>query len=239
MKINSHLILLLTVSIAGLMVAAAGRWIALGKGADAGSANLIFVIILGIATVVYLTLITTLSHLLTPWLTKLQSKRKPTVTIPKNTPELKPFEELPTLTPIEEIKRTAEERQAERTAGQIRIFHEYTHYAVGPYVATESLSRLCDYIELYARGEELPKGITPIRTNKLSNYDLFHFGWNMAEYFNIGKKYEVVPWLQFVFANLRDLEPSYIKGKLSTPRRKHDLIPITDNIPEELARLKG
>ena len=61
----------------------------------------------------------------------------------------------------------------------------------------------------------------------------------MSEHFNVGKKYEVVPWLQFVFANLRDLESSYIKGKLSTPRRKHDLIPITDNIPEELARLKG
>ena len=219
-KINSHLILLLTVSIAGVVVAAAGRWIALGKGADAGTANLF-----------------------APFFAKLQAKRKPTVIVLENTsepePELKPFEELPTLTPIEEIKRTAEERQAERTAGQIRIFHEYTHYAVGPYVATESLSRLCNYIELYAHGEELPKGITPIRTNKLSNYDLFHFGWNMAEYFNIGKKYEVVPWLQFVFANLRDLEPSYIKGKLSTPRRKHDLIPITDNIPEELARLKG
>lgn len=96
-----------------------------------------------------------------------------------------------------------------------------------------------NYIELYAHGEELPKGIIPIRTNKLSNYDLFHFGWNMSEHFNVGKKYEVVPWLQFVFANLRDLEPSYIKGKLSTPRRKHDLIPITDNIPEELAGLKG
>ena len=216
-KINSHLILLLTVSIAGLMVVAAGRWIALGKGADVGSANLIFVIILGIATVVYLTLITTLSHLLAPWLTKLQSKKKPTVTISKNTPELKSFEESLTLIPIEEIKRTAEERQAERTVGQIRIFHEYTQYAVVPYVATESLSRLCDYIELCAQGEELLKDITPIRTEKLTNIDLFHFGWNMSEHFNVGKKYEVVPWLQFVFANMRDLEPFYIKGNLSTP----------------------
>lgn len=253
-KINSHLILLLTVSIAGLMVATAGRWIALGKGADAGTANLIFLIICGIAVVVYLILLTTLSHLFVPFFAKLQGRRiarKAKNAAPENTlapvpepeseptPELKPVEELPTLAPIEEIKRTVEERQAERTAEQIRLFLEYTHYAVGPYVTTESLSRLCTYIELYARGEELPKDIVPIRTEKLSNFDLFHFGWNMAEHFNVGKKYEVVPWLQFVFANLRDLEPSYIKGKLSTPRRKHDLIPITDNIPEELARLKG
>lgn len=238
-KINSYLILLLTVIIAGVVVAAAGRWIALRNGADAGSANLIFVIILGIAAVVYLTLITTLSHLLASWLTKLQSKRKPTVAIPKNTPELKPVEELPTLIPIGEIKRDAEARQIERTAEQIRIFHEYTHYAVGPYVAAESLSRLCKYIELYAHGEEMPKGIVPIRTEKLSNFDLFHFGWNMAEHFNVGKKYEVVPWLQRVFINLRDLESSYIKGKLFTSQTKRYIIPNTDNIAKELARLKG
>ena len=107
-KINSHLILLLTVSIAGVVVAAAGRWIALGKGADAGTANLIFLIICGIAVVVYLILVTTLFHLFAPFFAKLQAKRKPTVIVLENTsepePELKPFEELPTLTPIEEIK---------------------------------------------------------------------------------------------------------------------------------------
>lgn len=244
-KINSHFILLLTVIIAGLIVAASGRWIALGKGADVGTANLIFLIICGIAVVVYLTLVTTLSQLLTPFFAKLQAKKEPIAVVPEDAPEpeqvpeLKPVEELPALAPIEELKQAAEAKQVLRTSEQIRTFHEYTHYAVGPYVSTEGLSRLCDYIELYALGEELPKDITPIHTKKLLNYDLFHFGWNMAEHFNVGKKYEVVPWLQFVFANLRNLEPSYIKGKLSTPRRKHDLIPIIDNIPAELARLKG
>lgn len=244
-RINSHLILLLTVIIAGLIVAASGRWIALGKGADTGTANLIFLIICGIAGIVYLTLVTILSHLLTPVFAKLQAKKEPVTVVHEDAPESEqipeqqPTEESPAFAPIEELKQIAEAKQVRRTAEQIRTFHEYTHYVVGPYVSTEGLSRLCDYIELYALGEELPKDITPIHTKKLLNYDLFHFGWNMAEHFNVGKKYEVVPWLQFVFANLRDLEPSYIKGKLSTPRRKHDLIPIIDNIPAELARLKG
>ncbi|WP_418383175.1 magnesium transporter [Alistipes finegoldii] len=238
-KINSHVILLLTVIIAGLMVAVVGRWIALAKGADVGTANLIFVIICGIAAVLYLTLVTTLSHVLTPLIAKFQSKRTPTIIIPENTPEQKAIEELPSLVPIEELKQNAEAQQAKRTAEQIRIFHEYTHYVMGAYVSEESLSRLCEYIECYARGAELSKDIMPIPTKTLSNLDLFHFGWNMADYFDVSKKYEVVPWLQLVFTNLRGLEPSYIKGKLSTPKTKHDLIPNTDKIPEELARLKG
>lgn len=238
-NINSHIILLLTVIIAGLMVAVAGRWIALNNGADTGTSNLIFVIICGIAAVVYLTLVTTLSHLLTPWIAKLQSKKTPTATVPGNTPVMKAVEELPTLIPIEELKQNAEAQQARRTNEQIRIFHEYTHYVMGTYVSAESLSRLCEYIESYARGAELSKGITPIQTKTLSNLDLFHFGWNMAEYFDIGKKYEVVPWLQMVFANLKDLEPSYIKGKLYTSETKRFTIPNTTDLPAYLARLKG
>lgn len=244
-KVNSHFILLLTVIIAGLIVAASGRWIALEKGADVGTANLIFVIICGIAIVAYLTLITTLSHLLTPFFAKLQAKKEPIAVAPENVPEpeqvseLEPVEESPTLAPIEELKQAVEAKQAMRTNEQIRIFEEYTHYAVGPYVSVEGLSQLCDCIELYARGEKLPKGITPIRTEKLSNLDLFHFGWNMTEHFGVGKKYEVVSWLQQVFANLRELEPSYIKGKLYTSETKQFIIPNTIDIPASIAKLKG
>ena len=244
-KINSHVILLLTVIIAGLMVAASGRWIALEKGADTGPAHLIFLIICGIAVVVYLTLVTTLSQLLTLFFTKHQAKRKPSATVPENSPEseqipeLKPINESPILAPIEELKQAAEVQLARRTTEQIHTFHEYSHYTVGPYVSAEGLSLLCDCIELYARSEKLPKDLIPIRTEKLSNLDLFHFGWNMAEYFNVGKKYEIVPWLQQVFANLRELEPSYIKGKLFTSETKQFIIPNTTDIPISIAKLKN
>jgi len=46
-KINSHIILLLIVFVVGLTIAMLGRLIVLDKGADAGTANLTFVIILG------------------------------------------------------------------------------------------------------------------------------------------------------------------------------------------------
>lgn len=238
-KITSQVILLLTVIVAGLIVAASVRWIALEKGADTGTANLIFVIICSVALVVYLVLITTLSHLLTLFFAKLLTRRIPKTVIPKVTPELGTVEESSTLIPIEEMKLNAVTRQAGRTTEKIRIFLDYTHYVVGTYVSAESLSHLSNYIECYARGEELPKGMIPVRTEKLSNLDLFHFGWNMAEFFGIGKKYEVVPWLQQVFVNLKELEPSYIKGKLYTSETKRFIIPNTTDIPANIAKLKG
>ena len=41
------------------------------------------------------------------------------------------------------------------------------------------------------------------------------------------------------FANLRELEPSYIKGKLYTSETKRFTIPNTTDLPAFLAKLKG
>jgi hypothetical protein len=53
-KINSHIILLLIVIIVGLAIAMLGRLIALDKGVDGGTANLVFVLILGVCVLAYL-----------------------------------------------------------------------------------------------------------------------------------------------------------------------------------------
>jgi hypothetical protein len=50
-KINSHVILLLVVFIVGVAIAMLSRLIILDKGADTGTANIIFVIILGVCIV--------------------------------------------------------------------------------------------------------------------------------------------------------------------------------------------
>ena len=113
-----------------------------------------------------------------------------------------------------------------RRTEKLNLFLEYTHLVLGPYVSAEGLERLRDCIASYAHEEALPTDLIPVRVEKLTNFDLFHFGWNMAEYFGIGKKYEVVPWLQQVFANLRELEPSYIKGSSTPPRRSVSPYPI-------------
>ena len=77
-KINSHIILLLIVSIVGLTIAMVGRLIVLEKGIDTGTANLTFVIILGVCVIVYLTILATLSHVIIPWIMKKLPNKKNT-----------------------------------------------------------------------------------------------------------------------------------------------------------------
>lgn len=261
-KINSHIILLGIVVITGLLSAIVVRVSMLENGADTGTANLIFLLILGASAVIYLIIIAVLSRYIVPWLMKLLSflTKKP---IPHEIPEPEQFKavrkekstaetaqmpvQMPAPAPnhepsptvdIEKIKKDADQQYIERLKTKIDLFRQYSHTVIGPYLTSDEMGRLDEYIEFYAREEKLPKDITPIKPDKLKNPDLFHFGWNMAHYFD-KKKQDVVPWLQKVFKELRDLEPSYIKGKLHDQQSRRFIIPNTDNISKYLDDLKS
>lgn len=236
-----QLIPLLIVVATSLIVATLIRLITLTAGADAGTANLVFAIIIVACTILYLVISLVVGESFIPWVLRKITKRQTTQTTPDNISPAPVKEELPesVLPTIAAIKEEAERQYTVKRVEKLRLFLEYTHLVIGPYVSAEGLERLRDCIARYTHEEELPDGLAPIRTEKLSNFDLFHFGWNMVHYFNIGKKYEIVPWLQRVFANLRDLEPSYIKGKLYTSQTKQYKIPNTDDIAGYLARLKS
>lgn len=222
-----------------LAIATLIRLVALAQGVDSGTANLVFVIVMGCCVVLYLIIWAILGESLIPWMMKRLQNRQ--IASPEQTPNVStdasPAEQ--TLPSIVEIKTEAEQKLLTRRTEKLNLFLEYTHLVLGPYVSAEGLERLRDCIARYAHEEALPTDLIPVRVEKLTNFDLFHFGWNMAEYFGIGKKYEVVPWLQQVFANLRELEPSYIKGKLYTSETKRFTIPNTTDLPAFLAKLKG
>lgn len=252
-KINSHIILLLVVFIVGVAIAMLSRLIILDKGVDIGTANIIFVIILGICIIAYLVIIATLAHVIVPWIMQKLPERKAIIlseeqqateiTNEKEKPEEEERQEEVQALPesiqtqaIESIRQDSEKRYIEKLSAQIQIFQEYTHLTMAPYVTDDELLRLDEYIEYFAREEALPKDIKPIKPKKLKNPDIFHFGWNMSHYFGIGKKYEVVPWLQSVFIDLQELESSYIRGKLHDSKTQTHTIPNIDNIPKFLEK---
>ncbi len=246
-KINSHVILLLVVFIVGVAIAMLSRLIILDKGVDTGTANIIFVIILGICIIAYLVIIATLAHVIVPWIMQKLPERKAIIlseeqqaieiTNEKEKPEERERQEETQALPesiqtqaIESIRQDSEKRYIEKLSAEIRVFQEYAHLAMAPYITDDELLWLDEYIEYFAREEALPKDIKPIKPKKLKNPDIFHFGWNMAHYFGIGKKYEVVPWLQAVFIDLQELESSYIRGKLHDSKTQKHTIPNIDNI---------
>ena len=233
-KINSHIILLAIVIVVGLLVAMVARLAVLGKGTDAGTANLVFVIVLGICAVIYLIIMAVFSHTVVPWLIKkLPEKKYPTA----EAEAVPSIDNMPVVN-VEQIKQDADRQFAERRKEKIELFLHYVHRTIGPYVTSDELARLDRCVECYGREEACPTDFASIRPEKLKNADLFHFGWNMAHYFGQPKQ-DVVPWLKAVFIPLSDLEDSYIKGKLRDYQTEKYTIPNTEDIPTYMAEHNG
>ncbi len=62
-KINSYVILLTIVVVVGLLVSMAAWFVILAKGVDTGTANLVFLVMLGICAIVYFTIMATFSSI--------------------------------------------------------------------------------------------------------------------------------------------------------------------------------
>lgn len=229
-KINSHIILLLLVVIVSLAIAMIGRRVVLENGFDEGTANLTFVIILGVCAIAYLVIMATLAHVIIPWIMrKLPNRRK---FEPKDIDATTTNEKEKTLEIANQSRQTFEELQIEELNEKINIFLTYSHLSIALLITNEELLQLDKYIECYARKIDLPENITPIKTKRTNNNDIMRFGWNMANFFDYEKQ-EVVPWLVRIFTELQELEPSYIKGKLKH-KTKNQIIPIIEDIPAYL-----
>lgn len=232
-KINSYVILLAIVVVVGLLVSMVARLVILAKGADTGTANLVFIIVMGICMIFYLTVMAAFSSVADfvadKIFPKIAGKNLPTA----ESEIIEPADNI-SEKDIEHIKQEADKRFVERQREQIELFRRYAHREVGPYITSDELVRLDRYIEYYALQESGSTELTPIRPQKLKNADLFHFGWNMAHYFGRPKQ-EVVPWLKSAFAPLAELEDSYIKGKLYSPQTRQFVIPNIADIPQYMS----
>lgn len=231
------MILLAIVVVVGLFVSTVARLVILAKGVDAGTANLVFLIMLGTCAIAYLTILAAFSSVADFIADKILPKiaRKKALTAEANM--IPPVDDIPD-TDVEQIKLAADKRFIERQKGQIELFRRYAYREVGPYITFDELSLLDRAIECYALQESYPAELTSIHPQKLKNADLFHFGWNMAHYFGRPKQ-EVVLWLKSVFAPLAKLEDSYIKGKLYSPQTRQFTIPNIADIPKYMADHDG
>jgi hypothetical protein len=239
-KVNSHIILSLIVLLVGVTISMLGRRIMLEKGFDAGTANLTFVIILGLCVIGYLVILATLAHSIIPLvMKKLPMKNKPSPTVIKeNTTVASEKEDIPERQSIDDIRQNAEKQRIEKQTAKINLFLEYSHLTMAQYVTDDELLRLDEYIRCYAREESLPMDIIPIKPSKLKNPDMFHFGWNMAHYFGYDKQ-DVVAWLQAVFFGQNKLSFSTIKGKLYDYQTQKYNIPNMDDIPKYMSGKKS
>ena len=234
-KINSHIILSLTVLIVSATISLIGRRVMLEKGFDTGTADITFWIILGICVIGYLIILATLAHIIVPrFMKKFPNKKKPTPSIIQDNNNISSEKEKTQEQSIKDIRQNAEKLYIEKQTVKINLFLEYSHLTMAPHSTDDELLRLDEYIRCYAKEESLPDNLTPIKPIELKKPDMFHFGWNMAHYFGYDKQ-DVVPWLKLVFLDLSKLETSTIKGKLHDSQARKHIIPNIDDIPKYLA----
>jgi len=224
-KVSEQTILYAVAAIMVVVVAIAVRLVCIRGGLDVGTANLVFLVVLGIGTVLYILLIKGLTSLIYNLLAKRNAKKARLAE---------------TSVPSEESVHDRIVR--EKFEENIAIFRNYTGKIVGKQISLDELKRLDGYIERYAREQPLGK-VQPIRVppHKISNNDLYHYGWNLWNHFRANrtdKRQEcIVEWLKEVFVNLDNIESSTIKGKLTIHDPKGD-IALHKSIPDFLRFLK-
>lgn len=217
-KISEQTILYIVTAIAVMIIAVVVRYASVLAGVDVGTANLLFVIVLAVEAVLYLLLHKSIGKATAFFILRRKKSEK-----------FKPNE----LTGIAK----------ERFEQSITIFADYTKHAFNDKLSGEDFERLCSYAEMFAKEEEL-KNIVPIKvlSRKISNNDLYHYGWNLWNHFRSyrdDRRQEcVVAWLKTVFANLAEIETSTVKGKLTIFDSKCN-ITIQKNISDYLRIIKG
>ena len=209
-----------------LVFATIGRYVALQGEVDAGTANLIFLIVFLGIMVLYVGITMLLEILLNPLF-----KKKKTDNIGKQSKN----EEKAARPQLEQTQEAIAEEVSELPADsllqkKIEAFCNYTDNVLAGYVALEDLPLLHKYIEQYAHNNlgDIPQ---QIKTHTVDTFDLCHYGWNIWNHFGkvVGQE-ETAEWLKKIFEHFKEISPNTIHKKFTHRERMTYTIPLEDDI---------
>ncbi|HCE59023.1 MAG TPA: hypothetical protein DER09_14610 [Prolixibacteraceae bacterium] len=134
---------------------------------------------------------------------------------------------------LEDIRNEQLQNKAKEREEKLNVALNYTRKTFAPYVLDEQIEFLCVNLQLYADKLNL-ENLRSIKTSKdLSSIDISHFGWNIWNHFNIGKRIEIAHFLKRVFPDiLKDVEVESIKSHLKDDELK-GIIKIQKSLTEQ------
>lgn len=178
------------VVMAALIFAALGRYIAL-KSADVGTSNLVFIIVLVGAILLYLLFMEIVEPLFSFLFKRIKIQPKPAARLP-------------------------EESALQQ---KIDVFCRYSDKVLSGYVAEDDLKTLHECIEQYAKGQ-INNAVSPkVKTQGIDKFDLCHYGWNAWNHFAIAQQPETAQWLILVFQLLEGSDPNTLYKKFTHNER--------------------
>ena len=131
---------------------------------------------------------------------------------------------------LESIRKTQLQQKQQNESVKLQIALDYSRNQFALYVTDDDLDALCNAVSLYSKNEKIPNDIS-VHTKELSNLDLYHFGWNIWNYFRPIKQEEISKLLKTVFVSLDDIDLDSIKAHLKDEPKK-GIITIQENLAD-------
>jgi len=215
-----HIILYIIIVCVALIFATLARISATAIGFDNFTAFIVFLIVLGIVAVVYLSIRIVLQELLLPWIGKGLSKIPYFQNKIKNTNITESINDEESTLLLEDIRSEQLQRKAKEQEEKMNIALEYTRKTFAPHTSNEHIELLCNNLKIYANKLSL-ETLQPVKIKELLPVDISHFGWNIWNYFNVGKQIDIAYFLKKVFPDIfKDAEIETIKSHLRDEERK-------------------
>jgi len=123
---------------------------------------------------------------------------------------------------LESIRKTQLQQKQQNESLKLQIALDYTRNQFALYVTNEDLDALCNAVSLYSKKEGISNDIS-VHTKGLTNLDLYHFGWNIWNYFRPIKQEEISKLLKTVFFSLDDIDLDSIKSHLKDEPQKGNI----------------
>ena len=228
MENQSHLERTFLNSIVGLTIitfAGLSRYVLITMGIDDFTAFVVFIVCILIGLALYSLIKLILTDILNFILRKKNKVKRNTKII--NKVKLDDNEEFSKIFKKNYHEKVKKEKQ------KLEIAIQYTKDKFALYTTKEDLIKLCEYIEIYSKQEDF-NAITPIQLKELKYFDVYHFGWNIWNYFNTPNnsilRIKMARFLKHIFKELlKNVDVEGVKSHLKTDPRK-GIIKIEEDI---------
>ncbi len=230
-NILEYIILYVIVACA-VIIATLARVFAVSMGFDSFTAFIVFLVVLAIQVIVYLSIHVVLQNLMLPWigngLAKIPYLRKkieqrqvsPTVVEPQIEKNNTGTDVLESDISLEDIRNEQQQNIAKEQDDILNVALDYTRNSFALYFSDEYLDILCQNVRAYMNKLD-EKELKPVKVKELSALDLRHFGWNIWNYFKPRNQMDIANLLKIVFPDVfKGVEVKSIKRHLKDDELK-------------------
>jgi hypothetical protein len=236
MKQNSllqYIILYIIVACVAVAIATLARVFTVSIGFDNFTAFMVFIVVLAIQVVVYLSIHVVLQNTMLPWIgewlsqipyfrKKIESRQVPVIA-------KEALLDVPEQTSLEDIRNEQRHNKTKEQEDKLNIALFYTRKSFALYLSDEHLDILCRNVQVYINELDV-KELKPVKVKELTAIDLRHFGWNIWNYSKPRNQMDIAFFLKMVFPDIfKDTEVDSIKRHLKDDELK-EVIKIQERL---------